>query len=86
MKKIKVVLNAIAILGAIGGAFASRYCKTCEDQVQYIPIHNTYQQAGEFGTDYNCAYSGQACTYYSDSASNPAVLVPCREGIYTPAN
>lgn len=85
MKKIKVILNAIAILGAIGGAFATWYCKTCEESVQYIPMNNYYHPAGEFGVDYNCFFSSHACTfYYTDSTNRSGFLIPCREGTYTP--
>lgn len=85
MKKIKVVLNSIAILAAIGGAFAGRLCNICEEQTQYIPVNSSYERVGEFGIDYNCAFGTGVCTYYyADSLNNPGVLLPCREGRYEP--
>jgi hypothetical protein len=84
MKKIKVILHAVAILAAVGGAFATRYCRTCEEYVQYIPVNNSYHPAGEFGVDYNCCLSKHACTFYTDSTNRSVLLVPCREGTYTP--
>ena len=85
MKKIKIALNSIAILGAIGGAFATYTCKQCEENIQYIPISNSYLKAGEYGIDYNCSFDEGTCTfYYTDSTSNAGNALPCREGTYTP--
>ena len=86
MKKIKVLLNSMAILVAIGGAFATSYCWQCEEQVQYVPSNNSYHKAGEYGIDYTCIFGMGACTfYYTDSTVNPGRLAPCREGRYAPA-
>jgi uncharacterized protein YxeA len=85
MKKIKVALNSVAILAAIGGAFATYDCKECEDNAQYIPVNNSYHKVGEYGTDYNCSVGEGICTYYNtDSTGNTDNLLPCREGAYTP--
>jgi hypothetical protein len=85
MKKIKVVLNSVAILVALGGAFATSYCKECEDHEQYIPARESYGKAGEYGIDYNCSVGFGACTfYYPDTVGRPGRLAPCREGLYTP--
>ena len=85
MKKIKVALNSVAILAAIGGAFATYTCKRCEENTQYIPVNNSYLKAGEYGIDYNCSFGEGACTfYYPDSIRNAGDVLPCREGAYTP--
>jgi hypothetical protein len=47
MKKIKLLLNSMAILTAIGGAFATSFCFRCEEQEQYVPANDTYSLAGE---------------------------------------
>jgi hypothetical protein len=87
MKKIKVLLNSIAILAAIGGAFATSFCWQCEEQVQYIPVDNTYNQAGEYGVDYTCSFGLGTCTYYyTDTAGKAGRLAPCREGQFTPVH
>src|SRR5688572_24781641 len=85
MKRIKIALNAIAILAAIGGAFATAYCERCENEVQYIPMNKSYHKVGEYGIDYNCSFGAEICTfYYTDSTKNAVGLLPCREGRYTP--
>jgi hypothetical protein len=86
MKKIKVVLNSVAILAAIGGAYATSLCSACEEQTQYIPTNNTYHKAGEYGIDYNCSFGSGSCTFYYADTSGRGQLRPCREGLYTPVN
>jgi hypothetical protein len=85
MKKVKVALNSIAILAAIGGAFATYNCKECEGNAQYIPVNNSYHKVGEYGADYNCSFGDGICTYYyTDSTGRSGNVLPCREGRYTP--
>jgi len=65
MRKFKIILNAIVITIAIGGALATRYyMQLPEEQPQYIPEKDTYTPAGDFGTDYNCYDSNNICTFY----------------------
>jgi hypothetical protein len=83
MKRIKIVLNAIAITVAIAGALATRFYTKQEDQPQYIPCNNTYLPAGEYGIDYNCFDSAGECTFYRpDSLNHPNQFLPCKRGRY----
>jgi len=86
MKKFKIILNAIVITVAIGGALASRYYMQLPDEdLQYIPDKDTYIPAGEFGTDYNCYDSNNVCTFYlPDSLAGPNKFLPYRKGHYVP--
>jgi hypothetical protein len=84
MKKIKIILNAIAITAAIAGAFATRFCIQ-NNTSQYIPVNDTFKPAGDFGIDYNCYESKNTCTYYlPDSVARPAEFLPYRKGEYVP--
>ena len=84
MKKIKIILNAIAITAAISGAFATRYCMQ-NNSSQYIPVNNTFKPAGEFGIDYKCYDSQDTCTYYQpDPVASPYKFLPYSEGQYVP--
>ena len=86
MKKIKIVLNAIAITIAIAGAIATRYCMQ-NNTSQYIPDNNTFKPAGEFGIDYNCYDSKNTCTFYRpDSVARPQEFLPSRSGQFVPVN
>ena len=85
MKKIKIILNTLAITIAIAGAFATRMYMQENDQPQYIPVNNTYNSAGVFGVDYNCLDSNMVCTFYiTDSVARPQQYVPYRRGQYIP--
>lgn len=82
MKKLKVILNAIAITVAIGGAFATHYYMN-DARPQYIPVNNTFEPAGDYGIDYNCVDSPEVCTYYQlDSVARPEEYLPYRKGKY----
>jgi hypothetical protein len=84
MKKIKVILNSIAITIAIAGAFATRFC-TQNEQTQYIPVKDTYTPVGDFGTDYNCFDSQNVCTFIlPDSVARPKEFLPYRKGQFVP--
>ena len=85
MKKIKIVLNAIAITAAIGGALATRFYTRHENHQQYVPANNAYIPAGEYGIDYNCFDSNGVCTYYQpDSLHHPNQYLPCKKGRHEP--
>jgi len=86
MKKIKIILNAIAITIAIAGAFATRYYMK-ENSSQYIPVNDTFKPVGDFGFDYKCYDSKNICTYYQpDSVARPEEYLPYRKGQYAPLN
>lgn len=89
MNKIKLAFIAIAILTAVGGAFATNACLpcvSCESQPQYYYNGIGYIQAGEFGGDFDCTVgSGGACSYYKpDPAGQPNLYAPCHTGSYVP--
>jgi hypothetical protein len=85
MKKIKIILNTLAITIAIAGAFATRMYMQEDDQHQYIPVNNTYKAVGDFGVDYNCYDSNMVCTFYlTDSVARPKQYLPYRRGQYVP--
>jgi hypothetical protein len=85
MLKIKVILNALAITVAIGGALATHYYMH-DNRPQYIPELNTFKPAGNYGIDYNCVDSPEVCTYYQpDSVAHPQEYLPYRKGRYVPA-
>ncbi|THU40852.1 hypothetical protein FAM09_01685 [Niastella caeni] len=85
MKRIKIILNSIAITAAIAGAFATRFCMVPGDPTQYIPVNDAYKPAGNFGFDYNCYDSQNVCTYYQpDSVASPKEYLPYRKGQYAP--
>jgi hypothetical protein len=86
MKKIKVAMISMAIILAVGGAFATRPKLDCTDFQQYYRFGlNTYLEAGQFGDDYICLTSVGVCTYYKPFPdSHPNFYAPCRNGIYWP--
>ncbi|MCS3795992.1 DUF6520 family protein [Niastella sp. OAS944] len=87
MKRIKIILNAIAVTIAIAGAFATRFYMQEDEQPQYIPVNNSYKPAGDFGIDYNCYDSNIVCTFYQpDSVARPKEYVPFKNGQYVPLN
>jgi hypothetical protein len=87
MQKIKILLNAVAVIVAVGGALITYSYTGKENQPQYIPYNNSYQPAGEFGVDYRCYESDSVCTYYQpDSVNNATFLLPCRKGQYVPVS
>ena len=84
MKKIKVAMISMAILLAVGGAFATQEDPACASAPQFYRIgFNTYLEAGELGTDYTCLTDIGVCTYYRPAPiTNPNFYVPCRNGFY----
>jgi hypothetical protein len=85
MKKIKIILNSIAITIAIGGAFATRLYMQHNDKTQYIPVNDAYKPVGDFGIDYNCYDSQNVCTFYQpDSVARPKEYLPYRKGQFIP--
>jgi len=91
MKRIKIILNSLAITGAIVLALATRFCMQHESQPQYIPANsnalNQYKPAGHLGTDYNCYDSNTTCTFYRpDSLNRPGEFLPAQKGFYMPVN
>ena len=91
MKRIKIILNSIAITGAIVLALATRFCMQHESLPQYIPVSNTplnqYKPAGKLGVDYYCYDSNSICTFYRpDSIKSPGEFLPAQKGLYMPVN
>ena len=84
MKKIKLILISLAIIFALGTAFATRPCADCTYADQYYYSGGTYVYAGTFGYDYYCLNFAGVCTYYRP---NPIIMpnyyAPCRQGVYT---
>lgn len=87
MKRIKIILNVLAITIAITGAFATRFYMQENEKPPYIPVNNSYKPAGDFGIDYNCYDSNTVCTFYQpDSTTHPKEYLPLRKGQYVPVS
>jgi hypothetical protein len=85
MNKVKLAFITIAILTAVGGAFATRPCMQCENAPQYYYTGSVYQPVGLYGEDYDCYVTAGTCTYYKpDPIAQPNVYAPCRIGAYMP--
>ena len=85
MSKIKMAFVAIAILAAVGGAFATRPCVQCEHSTQYYYNGMGYIDAGLYGVDFLCAGTADVCTYYQPNpAGQPNYYAPCHIGLYSP--
>jgi hypothetical protein len=85
MKRIKAIFIIVAILVAIGAAYATRPCDACAFADQYYDNGSGYTYAGEYGSDYLCLQYGGICTYYRPyPIANPDYFVPCRLGRFTP--
>ena len=83
MSKIKMAFVAIAILAAVGGAFATKPCVQCEHSTQYYFNGAGYVEVGEYGLDFDCFVTGGTCTYYKpDPGAQPNVYEPCHQGAY----
>jgi hypothetical protein len=83
MNKIKMAFIAIAILAAVGGAFATRPCVQCEHSTQYVWNGQGYIDVGLWGEDFDCYMAGGVCTYYKpDPTAQPNYYAPCHEGVY----
>ncbi|WP_205512344.1 hypothetical protein [Longitalea arenae] len=85
MNKIKMAFIAIAILAAVGGAFATRPCLSCEYSQQYIWNGSSYTPVGEYGIDFDCWVSSGICTFYRpEPVLKPNMYSPCHMGVYAP--
>jgi hypothetical protein len=85
MNKVKLAFIAVAILTAVGGAFATRPCLPCYNNTQYYWNGQAYIDAGEFGVDFDCWVTGGVCTYYKpDPMGQPNYYAPCHEGAWSP--
>ena len=86
MKKIKIILNSIAITIAIVGALATRFYMQHNEQLQFVPVNDIYKPVGgDFGIDYNCYDSTSICTFYQpDSVARPKEYLPYRKGQFVP--
>lgn len=84
MKKIKMVLLAVAIITAVTGSFAAKKKFDCYNQIQYHqPTPGNYTLAGTWGVSYYCTGGApQTCTYILNPFTQQ--YEACRVGIYTP--
>jgi hypothetical protein len=82
MAKLKLALIGMAIICAIGGAFATRVRQSCEYQTQYFKYANGYYQAGTYGVNYVCLGGAGFCTYVKSDPFDPNSFVPCRSGTF----
>ena len=82
MKRIKLILIGSAIVVAVASSFATTKYQTCQYYPQYRFINNTYQPAGQEGTDYLCWDIAGYCTYYKPGIASP--YIPCKTGAYIP--
>ena len=85
MKKIKIALITIAIVSAIGGAFATRVPAKapCEFMPQYRLYNGSYVPAGQYGVDYLCTGGSlDVCTWYKPWPASD--WTPCKQGTYLP--
>lgn len=76
--KLKIILIGLAIVLAIGGAFATK-TDYCEGFPQYRKVGGAYVPAGEWGYNYICWDLGGVCTYYKPSPF-VEVYYPCKTG------
>lgn len=82
MKKMKMVLLAVAIITAVTGAFAAKKKFDCFNQVQYRQnAPGSYFEAGQFGVNYYCVGSAGTCTYILNPATGQ--YEACRVGIWS---
>jgi hypothetical protein len=84
MKKIKWTLMSLAILLAVGGAFATRPHWDCSNLTQYYMSGGQYFAAGVEGLDYICTGSTGTCTYYTPDAG--LHYYQCQIGTYCTSN
>jgi hypothetical protein len=85
MKKVKLVLIALALVAGIGGAFAMQPDPGCEYSPQYywngagyVPV------SGGYGVTWYCEYDPSFnCSFYRPNPMQP-VYAPCRIGVYHP--
>jgi len=80
MKKIRIILPAIAIVTGISAAFVSQPPQACLGAPQYYYDGSSYLPAGTLGKNYLCESGSSTCTYYGGNGT----YLPCQSGIYTP--
>ena len=75
----------MAILLAVGGAFAAKFNTPCEFEIQYYWNGGTYVEAGQEGVNYFCFQQATVCTYYRPNPiGEPWTYVPCKYGEFFP--
>ena len=72
----------MAIICAIGGAFATRVKQSCESYPQYFKWGYSYYPAGTYGVDYVCLGGAGFCTYYQTNPYDPNSFAPCKYGSF----
>ena len=82
MKKIKVLIMSVAILGGVGSAAIVRANTDCTLNTQYYLKGGAYLTAGTYGQDFYCTSSSNICSYVLSSGN----YVACRQGDYTLIN
>ena len=81
MKKFKIAICTLAIVLAVGGAFASNFKKPCDTSANYYWNGVTYVDAGIFGVDYACNTNSATCTYWRpDPINQPFYYEVCKQG------
>jgi len=80
MKKLRLVLFTLALLGGVGGAFATRPDPNCVFDIQYRKVNGAFVQIwGDYGVTWYCAQDEtQTCSYYWDAFAHS--YFPCRIG------
>lgn len=78
--KLRFILISLAVLLAIGGAFATRV-DVCEGYPQYRKMGSSYVPAGEYGYNYICWDLGGVCTYYRPYPGME-IYYPCKTGAF----
>lgn len=87
MKRLRIILCAMAIVLAVGASFAFRD-KTdppCRYSQQYYKSGFNYFPTGQLGLHYVCMMVPYPCTYYlPDPVLQPDDYHPCQTGMYYP--
>jgi hypothetical protein len=82
MRKIRILFVSIAVVTAVGGAFASKEKAPCEYMTQYFNNNGSYTMAGTYGLDYFCVGAVGVCTWYKPWPGSD--WTPCKAGYYLP--
>jgi len=80
MKKLRLVLFTLALLGGVGGAFATRPDPNCIWEIQYRKVNGVFTQIwGEYGVTWYCEENeAETCSYYWHFPTQ--TYLPCRIG------
>lgn len=78
--KTRIILICLAVVLAIGVAFATRV-DMCDAYPQYRKVGSSYVPAGEFGYNYVCLGPGGVCTYYKPDPF-AEIYLPCKTGTF----